>query len=344
MPEAPVAPRSHAWGEASRVSGHWHHRSAALARLSVPAHPLNPAPHSRLSTDRDTEHSQCHPPPGPSSNPSSPPSPPTPPLTALLGAARIYDDVPQGTPLPYVTFGQIHRARLVDRQRGRHASTSSRCTCGRSASGKKQAHEIIAAVRAALHDQPLTPRRPPPDQPAPRVLRSPPRPRRRDHPRHRPLPRRHGARVRCQTRRVDTSGRVVGHAEAVGEYRQSRRLTSAHSPLPLPSPPTPPHSRPIHQGPPQCPPRKAKTSSSRSTATAPAPSPRWPACARARIAFNTETVDITHAESAGQWRELLAGAGAKHARVTGAGIFKDAASDALCATTSSTAPSATGRW
>jgi TP901-1 family phage major tail protein len=47
------------------------------------------------------------------------------------------------------------------------------------------------------------------------------------------------------------------------------------------------------------------------------------------VAFNSETVDVTHAESAGQWRELLAGAGAKHARVTGAGIFKDAASDAL---------------
>jgi TP901-1 family phage major tail protein len=47
------------------------------------------------------------------------------------------------------------------------------------------------------------------------------------------------------------------------------------------------------------------------------------------LAFNTETVDITHAESAGRWRELLSGAGAKHARVTGSGIFKDAASDAL---------------
>jgi TP901-1 family phage major tail protein len=46
------------------------------------------------------------------------------------------------------------------------------------------------------------------------------------------------------------------------------------------------------------------------------------------IAFNTEAVDVTHAESAGQWRELLEGAGAKSARVTGAGIFKDAASDA----------------
>lgn len=47
------------------------------------------------------------------------------------------------------------------------------------------------------------------------------------------------------------------------------------------------------------------------------------------IAFNAETVDITHQESAGQWRELLAGAGVKSARVSGSGIFKDAASDAL---------------
>ena len=44
---------------------------------------------------------------------------------------------------------------------------------------------------------------------------------------------------------------------------------------------------------------------------------------------NAETVDITHQESAGQWRELLAGAGVKSARVSGSGIFKDAASDAL---------------
>lgn len=45
------------------------------------------------------------------------------------------------------------------------------------------------------------------------------------------------------------------------------------------------------------------------------------------LAFNTETVDVTHAESAGQWRELLAGAGVRTARITGSGIFKDAASD-----------------
>ena len=47
------------------------------------------------------------------------------------------------------------------------------------------------------------------------------------------------------------------------------------------------------------------------------------------IAFNTETVDITHSESIGRWRELLSGAGARSARVTGAGIFKDAASDEI---------------
>ncbi|MEX0752830.1 MAG: phage major tail protein, TP901-1 family, partial [Xanthobacteraceae bacterium] len=48
-----------------------------------------------------------------------------------------------------------------------------------------------------------------------------------------------------------------------------------------------------------------------------------------RIAFNAETVDITHAESADQWRELLEGAGVKRASVAGRGLFKDAGTDAL---------------
>ena len=46
------------------------------------------------------------------------------------------------------------------------------------------------------------------------------------------------------------------------------------------------------------------------------------------LAFGSDTVDITHQESAGQWRELLAGAGVKSARITGAGVFKNAATDA----------------
>lgn len=46
-----------------------------------------------------------------------------------------------------------------------------------------------------------------------------------------------------------------------------------------------------------------------------------------RLAFNAETVDITDSESAGRWRELLAGAGVQRASMTGSGIFKDQASD-----------------
>jgi TP901-1 family phage major tail protein len=48
-----------------------------------------------------------------------------------------------------------------------------------------------------------------------------------------------------------------------------------------------------------------------------------------RLAFNAETVDVTHADSAGRWRELLAGAGARRASLAGGGVFKDGASDAL---------------
>ncbi|GGD93735.1 tail protein [Aureimonas endophytica] len=47
-----------------------------------------------------------------------------------------------------------------------------------------------------------------------------------------------------------------------------------------------------------------------------------------RIAFNAETVEITDADSAGRWRELLGGAGVQRASISGTGIFKDAASDA----------------
>lgn len=45
------------------------------------------------------------------------------------------------------------------------------------------------------------------------------------------------------------------------------------------------------------------------------------------LTFNAATVDVTDAESAGRWRELLAGGGIKRASVAGSGIFKDQASD-----------------
>ena len=46
------------------------------------------------------------------------------------------------------------------------------------------------------------------------------------------------------------------------------------------------------------------------------------------LSFNAESVDATHAESAGQWRELLEGAGVRRAAISGAGLFKDQQSDA----------------
>lgn len=45
------------------------------------------------------------------------------------------------------------------------------------------------------------------------------------------------------------------------------------------------------------------------------------------ISLNARTVDGTSGESEGAWRELIAGAGVKSASVSGAGVFKDAASD-----------------
>lgn len=46
-----------------------------------------------------------------------------------------------------------------------------------------------------------------------------------------------------------------------------------------------------------------------------------------RLAFNSETVDVTDADSAGRWRELLAGSAVQRAALSGSGIFKDGASD-----------------
>ncbi len=48
-----------------------------------------------------------------------------------------------------------------------------------------------------------------------------------------------------------------------------------------------------------------------------------------RLALNADAVDSTSADSIGGWRELLAAAGVRRATISGAGIFKDAASDAL---------------
>ena len=46
-----------------------------------------------------------------------------------------------------------------------------------------------------------------------------------------------------------------------------------------------------------------------------------------RIALNQASVDVTDAESAGRWRELLEGAGTRSASLSGSGLFKDSAAD-----------------
>ncbi|MGP9790105.1 MULTISPECIES: phage major tail protein, TP901-1 family [unclassified Roseinatronobacter] len=46
-----------------------------------------------------------------------------------------------------------------------------------------------------------------------------------------------------------------------------------------------------------------------------------------RVSFNAETIDVTSLSSQGGWRELLGGAGAKSASISGAGVFRDAGTD-----------------
>jgi len=48
-----------------------------------------------------------------------------------------------------------------------------------------------------------------------------------------------------------------------------------------------------------------------------------------QMTFNSDVVDVTDQDSIGRWRQLLAGAGARHAAISGTGIFKDGASDTL---------------
>lgn len=41
------------------------------------------------------------------------------------------------------------------------------------------------------------------------------------------------------------------------------------------------------------------------------------------LSLNAQSVDVTHSESVGGWRELLAGAGVRQASAAGAGVFLD---------------------
>jgi len=75
-------------------------------------------------------------------------------LVGLLGAPRVYDDVPQGADFPYLTFGHsTARDWSTGSEDGdEHILTLHVWSQER---GKNQAHAIMDAVRTALHDQTL---------------------------------------------------------------------------------------------------------------------------------------------------------------------------------------------
>lgn len=74
------------------------------------------------------------------------------PLTALLGGTRVYDDVPQRTELPYVTFGQsLMRDWSTGTETG-HEHIVTLHVWSRAA-GRKEVHQIMAVLESALHEQ-----------------------------------------------------------------------------------------------------------------------------------------------------------------------------------------------
>ena len=75
-------------------------------------------------------------------------------VTALLGGVRIYDHAPQGASFPFITLGQ---SVVRDWSTGTEDGAEHDLTLHvwSRTGGKKQVHEIVEAIRGALHDQPL---------------------------------------------------------------------------------------------------------------------------------------------------------------------------------------------
>lgn len=82
------------------------------------------------------------------------------PLTALIGAGKVFNGVKDGTPLPYVDIGEEtatdYGAVSIDAQEHTqtvHVWTEQPLNGG---SARLQCLQIVAAVRAALHEQVLS--------------------------------------------------------------------------------------------------------------------------------------------------------------------------------------------
>ena len=72
-------------------------------------------------------------------------------IVALLGDANIFDDVPQRSVFPYLTLGQ---SVVRDWSTGSEAGDEHLLTLHvwSRADGRREVHELMAAIRVALHD------------------------------------------------------------------------------------------------------------------------------------------------------------------------------------------------
>jgi hypothetical protein len=76
-------------------------------------------------------------------------------LLVLLGGPRIYDDVPQASAFPYISFGPL-TARDWSTATDTGSEHAITLNVWSQAKGRAQVHEIMAAARDALHGQSLT--------------------------------------------------------------------------------------------------------------------------------------------------------------------------------------------
>jgi len=76
-------------------------------------------------------------------------------LVALLGGARVYDDVPRGAVFPYVTFGP---ATARDWSTGTDGGCEHLITlrAWSKGGGEKEVHLVLEAIRVVLHEAALT--------------------------------------------------------------------------------------------------------------------------------------------------------------------------------------------
>ena len=75
-------------------------------------------------------------------------------LTALLGGARVHDDVPPGAEFPYLTIGE---SVVRDWSTGSEPGDEHIVTLHvwSRAAGRKETHQIMGAVRTVLHEAAL---------------------------------------------------------------------------------------------------------------------------------------------------------------------------------------------